>query len=112
MSGITTHVLDTSLGKPAVAVAVSLSVPEAGAWREVARGLTDADGRVRQLTPDLPLVPGRYQLGFETGAYFRASERAAFFERVTLEFEIADPSQHYHVPLLLSPFGYTTYRGT
>ena len=112
MSRITTHVLDTSLGKAVAALPVSLSVHEGSAWRELARSQTDADGRVRQFLPDLPLELGTYRVSFETAAYFRAASRDAFFERVTLEFRVADAAQHYHVPLLLSPFGYTTYRGS
>jgi 5-hydroxyisourate hydrolase len=112
MGGITTHVLDTSLGKPAPSVPVSLAFRDGSGFREVARGATDADGRVRQFLPEVPLVAGAYQLVFETAGYFRSASREAFFERVTLEFYVADPSQHYHVPLLLSPFGYTTYRGS
>ena len=112
MSGITTHVLDTSLGKPAVGVPVSLSMREGGTFRPLGLANTDADGRVRQFLPDLPLIVGAYQLVFETAGYFRAAAREAFYERVTLEFHVADAAQHYHVPLLLTPFGYTTYRGT
>ncbi len=112
MSFITTHVLDTSLGKPAAAVGVTLSVREAGALRELGRGVTDADGRVRAFLPEPPRQGGSYQLSFETAGYFRAASRESFFDRVTLEFFVADASQHYHVPLLLSPFGYTTYRGS
>lgn len=112
MSHITTHVLDTSLGKPAASIGVTLSAKDGGVWRELARGITDSDGRVRTFLPEPPRVVGSYQLSFETLGYFRASSRQAFFERVTLEFQITDPSQHYHVPLLLTPFGYTTYRGS
>jgi 5-hydroxyisourate hydrolase len=112
MSHITTHVLDTSLGKPAAAINVTLSTKDGTIWRELAHGITDADGRVRAFLPEPPRVAGSYQLSFETVGYFRASARAAFFERVTLEFQITDPAQHYHVPLLLTPFGYTTYRGS
>ena len=112
MSSITTHVLDTSLGKPAVGVPVSLSMREGGSFRELGRANTDADGRVLHFLPDLPLVVGTYQLVFETAGYFRAASRDVFYERVTLEFHVADAAQHYHVPLLLTPFGYTTYRGT
>lgn len=112
MSGITTHVLDTSLGKPAGGIAVSLGVRDGSAFRELGRANTDADGRVRHFLPDLPLVTGSYQLVFETAGYFRAGGREAFYERVTLEFYVADAAQHYHVPLLLTPFGYTTYRGS
>ena len=112
MSRITTHVLDTALGKPAVGVLVVLSVREGEIARELSRAETDADGRVRQFSTTAELTPGVYRLSFETAAYFHASARAAFFERAQLEFRIDDLTQHYHVPLLLTPFGYTTYRGT
>ena len=112
MSGITTHVLDTSLGKPAAGVPVILSKREGTALRELGRSATDSDGRVREFLPQVTLTVGVYQLSFETAGYFRASQRESFFERVTVEFNVLDESQHYHVPLLLSPFGYTTYRGT
>jgi 5-hydroxyisourate hydrolase len=112
MSGITTHVLDTSIGKPASGVQVALSRRDGNAFAELALGICDADGRVRQFSPDVSLTAGTYRLTFETAAHFRASNREAFFERVTLEFVVADASQHYHVPLLLTPFGYSTYRGS
>ena len=112
MSGITTHVLDTSLGKPAAGIPVTLSIREGGSPRELGRGVTDVDGRVRSLAAELPLVTGSYLLTFETSGYFRATSRDTLFERVTLEFFVADAGQHFHVPLLLSPFGYTTYRGS
>jgi len=112
MSGITTHVLDTSLGKPVTGVPVSLCLRDSAGFRELGRAVTDADGRVRQFLPDVALAPGTYRLTFETAAHFRASSRETFFERVTLEFHVADAAQHYHVPLLLTPFGYTTYRGS
>jgi 5-hydroxyisourate hydrolase len=111
MIGITTHVLDTSLGKPAVGLPVHLSVRDGAQLREVALSVTDEDGRVREFAADA-LTAGTYQLTFETAAYFRATQREAFFERVTLEFSVSAAGEHYHVPLLLSPFGYTTYRGT
>jgi 5-hydroxyisourate hydrolase len=112
MSSITTHVLDTSLGKPAALLSVSLSVREGDGWRELGQAITDQDGRVRKFSPESPLAPGSYRLSFETAAYFRAASRDAFFDRVALEFHVADASQHYHVPLLLTAFGYTTYRGS
>jgi 5-hydroxyisourate hydrolase len=112
MSGITTHVLDTALGRPAAAVPVTLSVRDGSGFRELARGVTDQDGRVRDFLPNAPLATGAYQLTFETAGYFRAASRSSFFERVTLEFYVANATEHYHVPLLLSPFGYTTYRGS
>ena len=112
MSRITTHVLDTSLGKPVAGVAVSLLVREAAGFRELAQGVTDADGRLRELLPSYSLQAATYQLVFEVAGYFRAAARPSFFERVTLEFHVSEPSEHYHVPLLLSPFGYSTYRGS
>lgn len=112
MNGITTHVLDTALGKPAAGVPVTLALRQGSSFRELGRASTDADGRVRAFVPAAPLQTGAYQLVFETAGYFRAAEREAFYERVTLEFFVADAAQHYHVPLLISPFGYTTYRGS
>lgn len=112
MSRITTHVLDTSLGKPAAGVPVSLLVREAAGFRELSQGVTDADGRLREWLPSYPLEAATYQLVFEVAGYFRAAGRPAFFERVTLEFHVTEPSEHHHVPLLLSPFGYSTYRGS
>jgi len=112
MSGITTHVLDTSMGKPVAGLAVTLHARRGSELEEVGRGVTDADGRVRQFLPEFSLSTGTYQLSFETAAHFRAAGKDAFFERVALEFNVADASQHYHVPLLLTPFGYTTYRGS
>jgi len=112
MSAITTHVLDTSLGKPAVAVSVALAVLEDGSFVELGRALTDPDGRVKQLLGDRALTPGLYRLRFETGAHYRATGQDSFYERVELQFHVTDASQHYHVPLLLSPFGYSTYRGS
>jgi 5-hydroxyisourate hydrolase len=112
MNVITTHVLDTSLGKPAGGLTVHLSVRDGEHLRGLAESTTDADGRVRQFTTVSPLSAGTYQLSFETAAYFRATQREAFFERVTLEFSVSSAGEHYHVPLLLSPFGYTTYRGS
>ena len=113
MSAITTHVLDTARGCPAAGVQVWLHVREGATWRNVGEGTTDKDGRLRTLLPDHePLPPGDYQLVFETGAYFRRVAASHFLPRVVVEFTVASGEQHYHVPLLLSPFGYTTYRGS
>lgn len=113
MSPITTHVLDTSAGRPAAGIAVSLEIGEGGSFRELARGATDADGRCRDLLPDgARLAAGVYRLSFDSGAYFAARGQATFYPRVQLLFAVREPSEHYHVPLLLSPFGYTTYRGS
>ena len=109
MSGITTHVLDTSRGRPAAGIAVRL---ERGG-DVIGSGRTDADGRLRDLLPDgARLEAGVYRLVFDTGAYFRDAGVEAFYPSVSIDFEIHDAGQHYHVPLLLSPFGYSTYRGS
>ncbi len=114
MSAITTHVLDIAHGRPAAGVAVLLERRDAtGQFCEAGRGVTDADGRVKTLlTPGAALAVGAWRLTFETGAYFRAAGVAAFHPSVTIAFEVTDAAQHYHVPLLVSPFGYTTYRGS
>lgn len=109
---ITTHVLDTALGRPARGVPVRLELHDGGAWRELGAGVTDDDGRLRTLTPAGPVAPGRYRIGFDTGAYLAASGTTGFFPVVEIQFEIVDGAAHYHVPLLLSPFGYSTYRGS
>ena len=112
MSPVTTHVLDTARGRPAAGVPVVLEVQSgAGAWTGLGRGTTDADGRVRDLAPG-PLAPGVYRLTFDTGAYFRSQNVQGFYPQVAVVFEVSDPGQHYHVPLLLSPFSYSTYRGS
>ena len=109
MSGITTHVLDTSRGRPAAGVPVRL---ERGA-AVLGSGHTDADGRLRDLLPPhIPLHEDVYRLVFETSVYFRQQGVEAFYPQVSIEFDVRDAAQHYHVPLLLSPFGYSTYRGS
>jgi len=100
--GISTHVLDTAKGQPAAGIAITLE-NDRGA---IARGVTNADGRLK-LIDDAPEA-GTYRITFDTGAY----DPNGFFPRVTIEFTIRGGAQHYHVPLLLSPFGYSTYRGS
>ena len=108
---LSTHVLDATSGKPAVAVGILLETFRDGGWTEVATGLTDDDGRLKDWLPaDLPGV-GTHRLLFDTGAYFTRMGVASFYPAVTITFVIDDPRQHYHVPLLLSPFAYSTYRG-
>lgn len=111
---ITTHVLDTSLGRPAPNIAVTLEQLDAyGQSRVVGEARTDKDGRARELlAADVQLEPGRYRLNFDTGAYFLATQRETFYPDVTVTFEVRDATQHYHVPLLVSPYGYSTYRGS
>ncbi len=109
MSAITTHVLDTARGRPAAGVPVRL---ERGGL-VLGQGRTDDDGRLRTLLPaDAPLEPGVYRLAFDTGAYFRAQGTDSFYPHVAIDFHVRDGGQHHHVPLLLSPFGYSTYRGS
>ena len=111
---ITTHILDLSRGRPASGVRIVLEFyrhPEG--WTQVGTGETDADGRLRELLgPDQTILSGVYRLTFQTRAYFMAQQVESFFPEVTIVFHVQDPTQHYHVPLLLSPFGYSTYRGS
>ena len=112
MTGITTHVLDTARGQPAAGIAVSLARRAGDTWTELAAGRTDASGRVANLLPEgLKSPTGTYRLRFDTGAYFRAQGVASFHPFIEIVFELRD-AEHYHVPLLVSPFGYTTYRGS
>jgi 5-hydroxyisourate hydrolase len=106
-SPITTHVLDTSRGEPASGVPVTLELKNKDRWVSLGRAITDADGRASGLLPpDHGLTIGTYRLTFDVGP------RGGFYPEVAIAFTVADPDQHYHVPLLLSPFGYSTYRGS
>jgi 5-hydroxyisourate hydrolase len=111
MSQITTHVLDTARGQPAAGVTVRLEKLSDAGQEEIGRASTDADGRVREIGPER-LTAGTYRLVFAAAAYFAGQRTAAFFPEVVVTFTVDDEGQHYHVPLLLSPFGYTTYRGS
>ena len=112
-SPITTHILDTHRGRPAVGVAVTLEfLPGEGGARTLSRGVTNEDGRVGDLLPPGSLETGNYRLRFETGAYFATLGTDTFYPEVDLTFRVDRSDEHYHVPLLLSPFGYTTYRGS
>lgn len=113
MSVITTHVLDTARGRPAEGVRVVLEAQIGGSWNTIGSGRTDTDGRVREgLAPRGAVSGGTYRLRFDTGAYFGALGLEAFFPEVSIVFTINDPTKPHHVPLLLSPFGYSTYRGS
>jgi 5-hydroxyisourate hydrolase len=113
MSQITTHVLDTSSGKPAAGIQIVLEMKEGnGTWIGLGTGTTNTDGRLPGLLPDgQKLVAGTYHLVFATGEYFKRERLKGFYPSVTIEFEITDHA-HYHVPLLLNPYGYSTYRGS
>ena len=114
MSPITSHVLDTSSGKPASGLAVVLEIAAGpDRWTELARGVTDVNGRVTAFDPPFAALKRQvYRLRFSTGAYFAAICVRTFYPEVPVVVEIDDPAQHYHIPLLLSPFGYSTYRGS
>lgn len=115
MSGITTHILDVSRGRPAPDVEVTLArrAGDGEGWEEVGSARTDEDGRAGDLLPDDgPAGPGEYRIRFEVGAYFRRSGTEAFYPHVQVAFRVDDPEEHYHVPILLGPYGYTTYRGS
>lgn len=109
MTQITTHILDTSTGRPAAGVAVAISVFQHGEWLKLTQKNTNEDGRTGPMVQDGS--PGIYKLHFETGAYFEQSARSSFYPYVELIFTIGD-EPHYHVPLLLNPYGYSTYRGS
>src|SRR5438132_13961171 len=108
---ITTHILDTSRGKPAANVGVKLEFRRGDQWHEIGRGESDNDGRCKSLTA-APLEAGLYRLCFDSGSYFRERHVETFFPEVIIAFTVGDPAQHFHVPLLISPFGYSTYRGS
>jgi 5-hydroxyisourate hydrolase len=114
MAKITTHVLDTARGRPAAGISVTLEARnDGGDWRTVGRGRTDADGRLKSLTGEGDVLSeGVYRLTFETGDYFAAEGVETFYPLAVVVFRVRDFSQHYHVPLLVSPFGYSTYRGS
>jgi hydroxyisourate hydrolase len=112
MSQLTTHILDTSIGKPAEGIEVILEQNNNGDWKKIAGGITNADGRIIDLlSNDTSLEPGVYRLVFETSAYFSRQNKGTFYPKITIEFSVTDKT-HYHVPLLLNPFGYSTYRGS
>jgi 5-hydroxyisourate hydrolase len=111
MSTVTTHVLDTSLGRPAAGVPVRLEQLIGGEPSPVAQASTDDDGRVRDLGP-AGLPPGTYRVVFDTGTYFARSGQRSFYPEVAVSFLIDRADGHYHVPLVLSPFAYSTYRGS
>jgi 5-hydroxyisourate hydrolase len=114
MSPITTHVLDTSRGRPAEGIEVVLEFhdPDTG-WSELGHGTTGSDGRLTDLLPDgAPFQAGIYRLRFATEEYYHTLGTRAFYPAVEVVVEIDDPGDHYHLPLLLSPYGYSTYRGS
>jgi 5-hydroxyisourate hydrolase len=109
---ITTHVLDLSRGCPAAGVPVILEVEAAAGWQSIGAGFTNDDGRITDLLLSESIEVGVYRLTFDTGKYFAAHNAQTFYPKVAVTFRIEDANQHYHVPLLVSPFGYSTYRGS
>jgi 5-hydroxyisourate hydrolase len=112
MRSISTHVLDISRGRPAVGVPVTLEKKRGEGYVPVHHGATDADGRIKDLVTEGNLATGTYRITFDTDAYFTAQGVEGFYPEASIVFVIKDPAAHYHVPLLLSAFGYSTYRGS
>ncbi|KAA0018068.1 hydroxyisourate hydrolase [Antrihabitans cavernicola] len=110
-SHITTHILDTGTGRPASGVRATLEAETASGWQEIGSGETDHDGRISNLGPT-SVEAGHYRITLATGAYFGTQGTETFFPAVVLVFVVADVTEHYHVPLLISPFAYSTYRGS
>lgn len=110
MSGISTHVLDVANGAPAVGVKVRVERLSDGAWELIGDGETDPDGRCRDLGQAIAL--GVYRLSFDSGSYFATSNRPTLYPEIAVSFQVNEAGGRYHIPVLLSPFGYTTYRGT
>ena len=113
MSQITTHILDTSVGMPARNVPVGLQNFSNGQWHDIGAGVTNSDGRIEGLVvSETPLDAGIYKLRFDTASYYTEQKISFFYPFVDIVFEISGDGQHYHVPLLLNPYGYSTYRGS
>lgn len=112
MKSISTHVLDISRGRPAQGVPVVLEKKEGDFYSRIKTATTDADGRVKDLVPEGKLTEGTYRITFDTNAYFGAQGIEGFYPEAAILFVVRDAEAHYHVPLLLSPFGYSTYRGS
>jgi 5-hydroxyisourate hydrolase len=111
-SPITTHVLDTAAGVPAKGIRITCAQLREGEFAEVAAGVTDADGRITDLLEPGSLAAGTYRMTFEVGAYHEGHGMKGFYPEVSVTFDVEKTDEHYHVPLLLSPFGYSTYRGS
>ncbi|MDE1162903.1 MAG: hydroxyisourate hydrolase [Acidobacteriaceae bacterium] len=110
--GLSTHILDTNLGRPAANVSLTLSILHNDSWNEIGRGFTDIDGRCKTLLGDAPLEVAVYKVRFATSEYFAAQHMSGLYPFVEIVFTVRQPDQHYHIPLLLSANGYSTYRGS
>ncbi|HVJ92080.1 MAG TPA: hydroxyisourate hydrolase [Labilithrix sp.] len=112
MKSASTHVLDIHRGRPAQGVAVTLERKEESGYTRIRDAVTDADGRVKELVPEGQLTSGTYRITFDTGAYFARENVEGFYPEASIVFVVRDAAAHYHVPLLLSAHGYSTYRGS
>ncbi|MCE9620014.1 MAG: hydroxyisourate hydrolase [Planctomycetes bacterium] len=112
MHGLSTHVLNTASGLPAAGVLVHCQILKGETWADLQSARTDDDGRVRNFLSGGKLNAGIYRMTFATGAWFAEKNIETFFPTVAIEFRVTDAARHHHVPLLLSPFGYSTYRGS
>lgn len=113
MSTISTHILDTSRGRPAAGISVKLEILNAGeGWSLLSEGVTDSDGRIKEFILGEELGAGTHRLLFSVGKYFESLNQPAFYPEVAVTFLIDSATEHYHVPLLINPFGYSTYRGS
>jgi 5-hydroxyisourate hydrolase len=112
MKSVSTHVLDIHRGRPAAGVRVTLERKDADGFTQIKQAATDSDGRVKELVPEGQLTPGTYRITFDTGAYFAEENVEGFYPEASIVFIVRDAAAHYHVPLLLSAHGYSTYRGS
>lgn len=109
---LSVHILDQQTGKPAANVDVVLEQKNKDGWQPLNSGRTDKDGRIKALWPDQAVKPGDYRVTFKTKPYFDSKKQESFFPEIPVEFHIGNTGEHYHVPLLLSQYGYSTYRGS
>ncbi len=110
--GLSTHILDTAIGRPAAGVSLMLAKLIGNTWNDIGSGTTDADGRCKTLLGDSPLEAATYRIHFATSEYFAAQNLSGLYPYVEIVFTVTDPAQHYHIPLLLTANGYSTYRGS
>lgn len=109
---LSVHILDLQSGQPSAGVGVILEARDGQQWRTIGQAVTDAQGRVRALYPaSKPLAAGAYRIVFKTGEHYARLRQSTFFDQIPVEFKVDNTAQHYHIPLLLSPYGYSTYRG-
>lgn len=109
---LSVHILNQQTGKPTAGVEVVLEQKKADGWEKLNSGTTDQDGRIKALWPEKAPATGDYRVIFKTGAYFKSQQQETFFPEIPVEFHISKTDEHYHVPLLLSQYGYSTYRGS